>query len=107
MYEYRATLVSVVDGDTVRFLVDLGCDVHIGMTVRVLGVNAPEMSTDAGKRAKVWAQQWFSGRPIVTLNTVKDKREKYGRYLATITAPDGAVFNSDLVAAGMAVPYNP
>lgn len=105
MYEYRSTLISVVDGDTMRFLVDLGCDVHIGMTVRVAGVNAPEMSTDAGKAAKAWAQQWFSTRPIVTIATIKDRREKYGRYLATITGRDGAVFNTDLIAAGMAVPY--
>jgi endonuclease YncB( thermonuclease family) len=42
---------------------------------------------------------------IVTLQTFKDSKEKYGRYLAKITLPDGSDFASAMVAAGHAVPY--
>lgn len=117
MYEYTAWGVSskrdplgVVDGDTLNVGVDLGLDVAHNITLRMFGINAPELSTIEGKAAKQWAVAWFeqhcpTGQFVV--QTAKDNRDKYGRYLATVVAPDGAVFNSDIVAAGMAVPYFP
>lgn len=122
MYEYRAALIDVVDGDTMHLTIDLGLDIGTRMTVRIFGVNSPEMGTPEGKVAKQWAIDWFHQHteaidwlattnvtplwPMV-VHTVKDRKEKYGRYLATIVAPDGHIFNDDLLAAGMAVPYNP
>jgi micrococcal nuclease len=117
MYQYTAwPLISVrdplgvVDGDTLNVGVDLGMEVAINTTLRLYGINAPELSTQAGKDAKVWAIQWFQDHcptKQFTINTIKDTQEKYGRYLATITAPDGHVYNDDIVAAGHAVPYFP
>lgn len=115
MYEYTAWGLNtlrdprgVVDGDTMHVGVDLGLDVAVQVTLRLYGINAPEMRTPEGKAAKQWAIAWFvthcpSG--TFTVNTIKDQREKYGRYLAVVTAPGGAVFNDDIVAAGHAVPY--
>lgn len=102
--------LGVVDGDTMHVGVDLGLDVAINITLRLYGINAPEMSTQAGKDAKAWALEWFAqhcpdGQFVV--QTVKDSREKYGRYLATVIAPDGHNYNMDIVAAGHAVPYFP
>lgn len=34
------------------------------------------------------------------------RKEKYGRWLATITAADGACLNTDLLNAGHAAPYD-
>lgn len=117
MYEYTAwgeasgrDPLGVVDGDTMNVGVDLGFDVAIHSTLRMYGINAPEMSTPEGKDAKTWAIAWFTAHcpdGSFTVNTVKDHRDKYGRYLATIVAPDGSVFNDDIVAAGHAVPYFP
>jgi endonuclease YncB( thermonuclease family) len=117
MYEYACTgdpsprdPLGVVDGDTLNVIIDLGCDISVRTTLRLYGINAPELSTQAGKDAKTWTIQWFVEHcpaKQFTIKTVKDKTEKYGRYLATITAPDGAVFNDDIVAAGHAVPYFP
>ena len=42
MYEYRAKIKRVVDGDTVDFIVDLGFSVHITIRTRLLGVDTPE-----------------------------------------------------------------
>jgi endonuclease YncB( thermonuclease family) len=117
MYEYTAwPLVTardplgVVDGDTLNVGVDLGMEVAMNTTLRMYGINAPELSTQAGKDAKRWAIAWFGQHCPTgqfTIQTVKDKTEKYGRYLATVIAPDGAVFNTDIVAAGHAVVYFP
>jgi micrococcal nuclease len=108
VYEYHATLLAVVDGDTFHVRIDLGLDIGINTTLRLVGINAPELKTAEGQRSKQWASDWLAQHAPtgpLRINTVKDKREKYGRYLARVTAPDGAVFNDDILAAHMAVPY--
>jgi micrococcal nuclease len=114
-YTYNAwlvdhTLASIHDGDTLHAGIDLGCDVATNQTIRLYGLNCPELATPAGKTAKQFVLDWFTTHcpdSKFVLQTVKDRREKYGRYLGTITAADGANLNSDLVAAGQAVPYFP
>lgn len=117
MYEYSSwgidsvrNPIGVVDGDTMHVGVDLGMDVAMLQSIRVYGINAPELSTVAGKEAKIWAIEWFKTNCPAnkfTIQTVKDKREKYGRYLATIVAPNGRIFNLDIVDEGIAVEYYP
>ena len=104
-------LTSIHDGDTLHAGIDLGCDVATTQTVRFYGINAPELSTAAGKVAKQYAVDWFTqhcpGGKFV-LQTVKDSREKYGRYLGVIYAPGGSISLNDLmVSSGNAVPYFP
>lgn len=108
MYEYRATILSIIDGDTLHAQLDLGCDVRINLTIRLDGLNCPEMSTQAGKDAKAAAVKWIADGTGFTIKTAKDKREKYGRYLGTIYR-DGdqpQSLNAWLLANGYAVPYS-
>jgi micrococcal nuclease len=108
MYEYSAQLVAVHDGDTATFDVDLGFSIYSRHAIRFVGINAPEMNTQAGKDARLWLNAWFLDNPgPYVLRTTKNKEtEKYGRYLATITSSKtGRVANDDIVAAGNAVPY--
>ena len=42
MFEYKFTVVKVVDGDTIDALVDLGFSVHKKIRVRLYGINTPE-----------------------------------------------------------------
>lgn len=109
MYEYRAEVIRVIDGDTLALMVDLGCDVHVALTVRLKDVNAPERGTPEGVAATEFVKNWLannmmlrdSGEFVVHLVTHKDKREKYGRYLGDIYAK-GRWLNEDLVAFGHA-----
>lgn len=105
MYEYRATLIRVVDADTLWLDVDLGFDVRRKDSFRLYGINAPEMSTPEGVAARDYLQGVLRDRPIL-LHTIKDKREKYGRYLAIIHVGTDNV-NEMLVQAGHAVEYYP
>lgn len=105
MYLYKATILRVVDGDTVDALVDLGFHITIEMKLRLYGINAPEMKTEAGHPARDYLKSLLDGK-IITLKTIKDKREKYGRYLAILIA-DNAIVNDMMVNAGHAVPYTP
>ena len=52
MYEYKAKLVRVVDGDTLDALIDLGFDVWIKRRVRLSGINAYESRT-RNKKEKI------------------------------------------------------
>ena len=46
MYEYRASLVKIVDGDTIDVNLDLGFDVVLKkQRVRLYGINTPESRT--------------------------------------------------------------
>lgn len=110
MYEYAAELISVHDGDTYHAKVDLGLDISVNVIIRAYGINSPELRTAEGKAALAYVNQWFRTHcptGAFTLLTIKDKREKYGRYLGIITAPDNFTLNADIVTAGFAVTYFP
>jgi micrococcal nuclease len=108
MYEYAATVVDVHDGDTITVNVDLGFDQSFNkMHLRLLGLNAPELSTPAGKLSQTYLAALLStAGNVLTIRTVKDKQEKYGRYLATLILPDGTDVNQRLIDAGYAKPWD-
>lgn len=113
MYEYRATILRIVDGDTVHCSVDLGCDVTVSMAVRLAGINTPEISgatKDAGIAATAHlgtlVAMYADQRGRLLLRTTKDKKEKYGRYLGTLLSLDGLVnLNQRMLDDGHAVTY--
>lgn len=88
MFEYRAKLIKVVDGDTIDVEIDLGMEISHKARIRLYGINAPEMRTAEGKIAKQFVIDWFAQRvapdEYFVLETYKDKTEKYGRYLGTV-----------------------
>ena len=46
MYEYKATVIKVIDGDTVDVDLDLGFDVMLKKErVRIMGIDTPESRT--------------------------------------------------------------
>ena len=46
MYEYKATIIKVVDGDTVDVDIDLGFDVWLrNQRIRLFGIDCPESRT--------------------------------------------------------------
>jgi len=49
---YMARIRRVVDGDTLVVMVDLGFGVEIAETLRLRGIDAPELPTRAGVRAR-------------------------------------------------------
>lgn len=52
---------SFTDGDTMKIVLDLGYRVRFGITVRILGVDAPERGTAAGKLVRQCAERWLNG----------------------------------------------
>ena len=110
MYEYRATVVSVYDGDSATFDADLGFYVHLArLTVRLAGINAPELVKDTlpGIEARDFLRALIPVGSVVTLTTYKDRTEKYGRYLGVIVNAEGIDVNDLMVSSGHAVVYMP
>jgi endonuclease YncB( thermonuclease family) len=105
MYEYRATVIANVDGDTVHTEIDLGFDIYQNHTLRFAGINAPEVSTQAGRDVAAWVATVIPPGTVITIHTAKDRAEKYGRYLAWLILTDGSCLNRTLVDTGRAVPY--
>jgi|SRR6266516_326124 len=104
MYDYPATVVRVVDGDTVHLSVDLGFYVELhDRSVRIAHIDAPELSTDAGKAAKAYAQGLLGVGSQVTL--LSHELDKYGRVLGSLTLSDGRDFGKAMIDAEQAVPY--
>lgn len=87
LYHYKATVVSVYDGDTITVDIDLGFSATLRMAVRLARINAPEVRGEqraAGLTAAEALRQLLPAGQEVFLRTYKDGREKYGRYLADV-----------------------
>jgi micrococcal nuclease len=109
LYHYAATLIRVLDGDTIEADLHLGFDVTMRRKFRLLGINAPELKTGEGQAAKQALIDRLAGATI-EIQSHKDRTEKYGRYLATVWAimpGDGARLdvNQYMLVAGFAKPY--
>lgn len=111
LYHYKATVVSVYDGDTITVDVDLGFHTTMRMAVRLARINAPEVKGEhrqAGLTAAEALRQWLPVGQQVYLKTYKDGREKFGRYLADVlvdghSLPYMTCLNDWMVEHGYAV----
>lgn len=85
-YIYEAKIIDVYDGDTVTAEIDLGFHVKIKEKLRLSEINAPEIrgeEREEGKKSKISLSELILGREVV-IYTERDKKGKYGRYLAEI-----------------------
>lgn len=109
MYEYRATVNRVIDGDSLVMTVDLGWLVFLhDQKVRLFGIDCPERFTEAGKAAIAATVEWLAANENengqVLLRTRKSyDPDKYGRWLAVVVGPGGTTLNDHLLATGHAV----
>lgn len=107
LYLYKVLVMRVIDGDTVVLCVDLGFEISRIETFRLAGIDAPEMSTKEGQDAKYFLMDLlddYSGSLI--LDSTKDHKDKYGRYLATLLGPNNISINQRMVESGHAKPYS-
>jgi len=85
---YQAQIVEVIDGDTFDLMIDLGFNIFTQQRMRLYGIDAPEMRTQAGKdlRVSMVTKYLFSFVIVQSIEAPKSKqfRDKYGRFLAII-----------------------
>lgn len=107
MYEYRATLLRVLDGDTIEVDLDLGFHIHYRAFVRMAGYDAPELRTDAGFKAKEFLYDLLKAqtKPLVIRTMIHKELEKYGRVLGAVMYGESNV-NEAMIKAGHVKPLN-
>ena len=90
MYEYKARLLRVVDGDTVDAMVDLGFNVWIKQRIRLYGVDTWECRTrdkeekKKGLAAKEFKKKMLGEAKLGRFKIVSHGVGKYGRVLGEL-----------------------
>jgi len=111
-YHYRATVVRIYDADTMTLKIDLGFKINFEENFRIRGINAPEVrgpEKQEGIIARDWLRNKCQNGSQVFIETFKDKKGKYGRYLADVYFKENDEFFSvadELVKLGYAVYKN-
>jgi len=108
LYHYKAFISAAYDGDTVTADIDLGLKTIVkGEKLRLNRINAPEMRGEekaAGLVSRDWLRERIVGKEVL-IETLKDSKGKYGRYIAEIWLPENGDYtniNDELVAKGFA-----
>lgn len=112
MYQYKAKIERVVDGDTIDVVIDLGFKITTNQRIRFAGVNTPEtlnVKKDSeeyakGMKAKRFAEQRLRANNNEIMIETDKYTGKYGRYIGTIFLADNSVSpNDELVEKGLAL----
>lgn len=111
LYTYKAKVLSIYDGDSLRLDIDLGFKVVMhNQRVRLLGIDAPEVrgdERDQGLITRDHLRELLQDKEVI-IKTFKDKYGKYGRWLVDVFLPseDGLLnINRHLIDEGLATPY--
>lgn len=110
-YHYSAKIIDIYDGDTLRADIDLGFGVVLkNQTFRFFGINAPEIHGDtktAGMKTTTYVQETLADKEVIIMS-LKDEKEKFGRWLGRIyyhNGKDWVNLNQELIDKGLAVKY--
>lgn len=109
MYEYKAEIKKIIDGDTLKTRIDLGFSTFVDQTLRINRIDAYETrlsSTTSLEQKKLGLEGkafLTTLLPVGTEVIIKtEKTDKYGRYVADVTYKDIDIGNL-MVDKGYAV----
>ena len=110
-YSYVAVVDRIIDADTLWATINFGLNWQATKKLRLRGIDAPELRTEAGQRARAHVEQVLTdAQPFVITTT---KVDLYDRYLTDIyvlpgekdlrvVAKEGRFLNKELVEEGFA-----
>ncbi|MCK6380762.1 MAG: DUF1016 N-terminal domain-containing protein [Leptospiraceae bacterium] len=113
LFTYKAFLEKIVDGDTLVVTIDLGFDIFIEERLRLRGLDAFELGTRQGAKAKKFLESKLKDLPFLIIKT--HGSDKYGRYLVDIfylenetnaqkIIEEGIFLNNEMLEKGLALP---
>jgi endonuclease YncB( thermonuclease family) len=113
-YTYAAVVERVIDGDTLKVVIDIPGRNVVNEKLRLRGVNTPEMGTPEGERAKKFVSGLLPVGSVIVLKSHKSGIDLHGRFVVDIfyrqgcnDAPgiiaDGVYLNQQLLDEGYAV----
>ena len=95
MFQYKAIINNVVDGDTFDMDIDLGFNIHIHERVRLLVIDTPEKfgkEKELGLIVKQYAINNFLGKEVIINSEKADvaaNTDSFGRWLVRVTVDGG------------------
>ena len=101
MYEYKAVVNEVYDGDTITATLDLGFYIKLRLRLRLLGINTPEVRGEErpeGLISRDRLREKILGKEVIVRT---GKTGKYGRWISEIIFNDENI-NEWLVKEGLA-----
>lgn len=117
MFEYEATIIRVIDGDSFLAMVDQGFNDYTKLAFRVYGIDCPEKTGKtkvAGLAAMKRAEELIPVNGVVRLKSFQLPKEdgrnwpietdKYGRWLAKVTRGE-IDLASTLILEGHGISY--
>lgn len=114
MYQYRAKILKVLDGDTVQVDLDLGFNIVLSnQKVRLAGIDTPESRTanteekPRGLLSKKKLQEKLPVGSYAMIETLKSDSndDKFGRILGVFITEDGTRVNQWMIDNNYAVLY--
>lgn len=95
MWDYRAGLIRVIDGDSVVLMLDQGFNGRQEEEIRLLNVSAPERNELGGAESRKFVEDWFLNldytlrwplyvKTVPNTNVEPNEKRTFVRYLATI-----------------------
>jgi micrococcal nuclease len=116
MYEYRAQVNRVVDGDTVDVDIELGFGIVLtDERVRIMGIDTPESRTRDkvekvfGLASKERLKSLLGKTTVLKTQIAKDGEDmkgKFGRVLGDFVSEDGRMITDIMIEEGHAVKYH-
>lgn len=106
IWTYPAECIEVVDGDTYDLRVDLGFKTTKTIRIRMRGVDTAEVygvpkeseEYQAGSEQSAFVREWFEEADSLYVETHKDEKGKYGRYLADVENESGESLRETIVS---------
>ena len=95
--QIQGNVIRVLDGDTLEILQDKKT-----VRVRLANIDAPEKKQDYGRWSTDMMKSLVAGK---TVTVTYFQRDRYGRILGQVYAPDGMNVNQFMVRAGAAWVY--
>ena len=111
MFQYKAIITNVVDGDTFDMDIDLGFNIHIHERVRLLDIDTPEKfgkEKELGLTVKQYAINQFLDKEVVIKSEKADaaaNTDSFGRWLVHVDV-DGTDICSMYNALGINKKHN-
>jgi len=101
--DFKAVVVKVIDGDTVKLRTDFR---DFDFNLRFLEIDAPELSTGApGEEAKEYLTELVFDKEVEVKVNRFNRVDKFGRLLGSIVT-DGIVVNEAMIHMGHAQPFD-
>jgi endonuclease YncB( thermonuclease family) len=82
VFHYPAELLRVIDGDTILVRIDLGFETFRRETIRLRGIDTPELRTEEGKEARQFVVDALGNIKGLVVRTYKT--DVYGRYVGDV-----------------------